>query len=78
VNDLRHTARINRNKELPSAGGSLWELNGKGARPPAPAGVSNEIVGGSFIAIDIDGMVIGTFDTLREPTRAFPERGGMR
>ena len=43
-----------------------------------PAGVSNEIVGGSFTAIDIDGMVIGTFDTLREPTRAFPERGGMR
>ena len=42
-----------------------------------PAGVSNEI-GGSFTAIDIDGMVIGTFDTLREPTRAFPERGGMR
>ena len=43
-----------------------------------PAGVSNEIVGGSFTAIDIDGMVIGTFDTLREPTRAFPERRGMR
>ena len=42
-----------------------------------PAGVSNEI-GGSFTAIDIDGMVIGTFDTLREPTRAFPERRGMR
>jgi len=42
-----------------------------------PAGVSNEI-GGSFTAIDIDGMVIGTFGTLREPTRAFPERGGMR
>jgi putative DNA primase/helicase len=43
-----------------------------------PAGVSNEIVGGGFTATDIDGMVIGTFDTLREPTRAFPERGGMR
>jgi putative DNA primase/helicase len=43
-----------------------------------PAGVSNEIVGGSFTAIDIDGVVLGTFDTLREPTRAFPERGGMR
>ena len=42
-----------------------------------PAGVSNEI-GGSFTAIDIDGIVIGTFDTLREPTRAFPERRGMR
>ena len=43
-----------------------------------PAGVSIEIVGGSFTAIDIDGVVLGTFDTLREPTRAFPERGGMR
>jgi putative DNA primase/helicase len=43
-----------------------------------PAGVSKEIVGGGFTATDIDGMVIGTFDTLREPTRAFPERGGMR
>jgi len=43
-----------------------------------PAGVSNEIVGGSLTAIDIDGVVLGTFDTLREPTRAFPERGGMR
>ena len=43
-----------------------------------PAGVSNEIVGGRFTAIDIDGVVLGTFDTLREPTRAFPERGGMR
>jgi putative DNA primase/helicase len=43
-----------------------------------PAGVSNEIVGGSFTAIDIDGVVLGTFDTLRDPTRAFPERGGMR
>jgi putative DNA primase/helicase len=43
-----------------------------------PAGVSNEIVGGSFTAIDIDGVVHGTFDTLRDPTRAFPERGGMR
>ena len=59
-----------------------------------PAGVSIEIVGGSFTAIDIDGdarttgywrpspqtsqRVLGTFDTLREPTRAFPERGGMR
>ena len=42
-----------------------------------PAGISNEI-GGNFTAIDIDGMVIGTFDTLREPTRAFPERRGMR
>jgi hypothetical protein len=45
---------------------------------PRPAGVSNEIVGGSFIAIDIDGVVLGTCDTLREPTRAFPVRGGMR
>ena len=35
-----------------------------------PAGVSNEIVDGSFTAIDIDGVVLGTFDTLREPTRA--------
>jgi putative DNA primase/helicase len=35
------------------------------------------IVGDSFTAIDIDG-VLDTFDTLREPTRAFPERGGMR
>ena len=43
-----------------------------------PAGVSNEIVGGRFTAIDIDGVVLGTFDTLREPTRAFPERRGMR
>jgi len=43
-----------------------------------PAGVSNEIVGGSFTAIDIDGVVLGTIDTLREPTRAFPERRGMR
>ena len=25
-----------------------------------------------------DGVVLGTFDTLREPTRAFPERRGMR
>jgi hypothetical protein len=40
--------------------------------------VSIEIVGGGFTAIDIDGGVLGTFDTLREPTRAFPERGGMR
>src|SRR5947207_926070 len=39
-----------------------------------PAGVSIEIVDGSFTAIDIDGVVLGTFDTLREPTRAFPER----
>jgi hypothetical protein len=29
-------------------------------------------------AIDIDGVVLGTFDTLREPTLAFPEREGMR
>jgi hypothetical protein len=29
-------------------------------------------------AIDIDGAVLGTFDTLREPTLAFPEREGMR
>jgi putative DNA primase/helicase len=29
-------------------------------------------------AIDIDGVVLGTFDTLREPTLAFPERAGMR
>jgi putative DNA primase/helicase len=43
-----------------------------------PAGVSIEIVDGSFTAIDIDGVVLGTFDTLREPTRAFPERGDMR
>src|SRR5262249_45406980 len=46
-------------------------------REARPAGVSHEIVGGSFTAIDIDGVVLGTFDTLREPTRAFPERGGM-
>jgi putative DNA primase/helicase len=31
---LRHTARIDRSKELPSAGGSPSEVNGKGARPP--------------------------------------------
>jgi hypothetical protein len=43
-----------------------------------PAGVSDEIVGGSFTAIDIAGVVLGTFDTLREPTRTFPTRGGMR
>jgi hypothetical protein len=59
-------------------------LDGRTARALAiwhearPAGVSNEIVGGRFTAIDIDGVVLGTFDTLREPTRAFPERGGMR
>ena len=46
-------------------------------REVRPAGVSNEIVGGSFTAIDIDGVALDTFDTLREPTRAFPERGGM-
>ena len=48
------------------------------ANEARPAGVSNEIVGGRFTAIDIDGVVLGTIDTLREPTRAFPERRGMR
>ena len=48
------------------------------ANEARPAGVSNEIVGGRFTAIDIDGVVLGTCDTLREPTRAFPVRGGMR
>jgi hypothetical protein len=35
-----------------------------------------ELVDGFFTTIDIDGVIVGIFDTLRAASRAFPEREG--